>query len=430
MNERISAIGRLLGGCLALLILAATATAAATIHGSPRLDEIELEEALAKVEVRWQGKSFKGDELPDELGKGPKSVVEAWAPWVLEHSYQLNLTKDQRVMLISSKRNGKLARQLKLIDETQRLFDKLVPAPPREEIVEPKKDPAGKPKKPKKEELPEDPEGGPVGWGPENQEPQEYTYSYEWGSGTWPVDTETCVMFVVHDEEDYGSLVDRLGEMQDYLAVWAKTGKRFTGFVHERPLVAAYIENASGQEEWDPDNEVVHRIAQMLFVRRFSSQQPYWLVQGFSWYVENKIRKSIYCFPYRDEFVWATEHTAWESELRTRFGKRKESPLMLSEFAEWQRGSYQGDVAKVSWGLVGYITRYHPEEFSAFIEAMRLYTREHNRIDLGGGSWKRDPDYMLAPKDQLKFAQQFFGDEFLANAAEYFRLGSKFRLKK
>lgn len=406
--------------CLALA--AFTIPMVPVVSAHPLEDDV-AKEALSDLSVRWKSRNYKGTALPEGLGEGPPAAIEAWAPWTVEHKYQMNLTDDARVLLISPQRNGKLSRQMELINETQRLFDKLVPEPKREPLPKPGKD--AEPKKPTGGEVPEDPEGGPVGWSPDDEEPLPFTYSYEWGAGTWPVDTETCVLIVVHDEEDYGTLVDQLGEMQEYLKPWAKTGKKFTGFVHERPLVAAYIENATGQEEWDPDNEVVHRVAQMMFVRRFSSQQPYWLVQGFSWYIENKIRKAIYCFPYRDEFVWATEHTGWDNELKNRFNDRKSEPLRPEEFASWKRGKYDGDVAKVAYGLVGFIAKHHAKGFSQFIEDMRLFANEDNKVDLGRGSWERDPDYTISADDQMRFATEHFGDEFLEKATAYFRKGGK-----
>jgi hypothetical protein len=386
--------------------------------------------ALQDVRVHHKGKTYSGLELPEDLGKGPPAAVEAWAGWVLEFDYRMDLTADGRLLLISPARNGKLARQLRLIDQTIELFDQLVPAPPREVIVEelPADDPADE-EDLGDDELPEDPEGGPVGWKPSGEAPSPFTYSYEWGMGTWPIDTETCVLFVVHDERDYGALVDKLAELQDYLKPWAKVGKKYTGFVHERPLVAAYIEHASGQEEWDPDNEVVHRTAQMLFVRRFSSLQPYWAVQGFAWYVEMKLRRGIYCFPYRDEFVWATEHTGWNNELKNAFADRKDEPLQLEEFVEWRRGKYDARVARIVYGMVGFLVRHHPGALSLFLEDLRLFSLEDNKIDNGDGTWERDEDYVIPLRQQGIFLGKHFGKTVLDDVTGFFRLGKKYKRK-
>ncbi|MFT7671196.1 MAG: hypothetical protein ACI8X5_003913 [Planctomycetota bacterium] len=414
----------------ALLITFAFANVARVAHAAPcSLDELTQEQVLKSMSVRWQAKNFKCSDLPEGLGKGPVAAIESWAAWSLEHEYQMHLVKDKRVLLISPKDSSKLARHLKLIDDTAKEFDKLAPAPPREEIVLEDEE-EGAPDSMPEEELPEDPEGGPAGWSPDDEEPLPFTFSYEWGAGTWPVDTETCVMFVVHDEKDYSTLVDTLVEKQDYLAEWAKTGKTQTGFVHERPLVAAYIENASGMEEWDPDNEVVHRVAQMLFVRRFSSQQPYWLVQGTSWYIEMKLRKAIYVYPYRDEFVFATEHTAWDSDLTNTFNDREEDPVRPEEFTAWNHGSYQGGPARLSYGLVGFIARYHPDAFGQFLEDLRLFAMEDNRVELGNGDWERASGYVISSENQMRLGEQHFRESFLKDAADYFRKGKKFKLKK
>ncbi len=390
--------------------------------------EDDLSQALAEVRVHHAGKTYRGDALPESIGKGPPAAVEAWAAWTLEHGYRMDLVGDGRVLLVSREKSRKRGRQLKLIAETEALFDELVPAPPREEPPEPT-EPAEEPG-PGDGELPEDPDGGPAGWLPEDEAPLPYTYSYEWGVGTWPVDTETCVLFVVHDEEDYGDLVETLGEMQDYLKPWVAEGKRHTGFVHERPMVAAYIEHAAGQEEFDPDNEVVHRTAHMLFVRRFSSYQPNWAIQGFSWYVEMSIRRSIYCFPYRDEFVWATEHTGWRNELANAFGGREDEPLGLREFAEWRRGKYDARVARIAYGLMAFFAEHRPGKLSGYLEALRLFALEDNRVDVGGGDWERELDYAVPTRKQGELLGEHFGADVLSEATEFFRLGKKYRPKR
>lgn len=402
------------------LTLAALALAPLPPQQATRSDD-----PLSQVEIGWKGKTYAGPALPLEVGPGPPAAAEAWAAWTLEHDYRMTLTDDARVLLITHQKNGKFGRQLELVHRTEKEFDRILPEPEREEEVveeEVPEDPTG--------ELPEDPDGGPAGWTPEGLEPLPYTYSYEWGVGTWKVDTETCVMFIVRDEEDYGDLVETLGEMQDYLKPWVEKGKTFTGFVHERPMVAAYIANASGQEEWDPDNELVHRVAQMLFVRRFSSFQPYWLAQGLAWHIENELRGAIYCFPYRSEFVWATEHTGWDKELKSRFKDRDDQPLQASEFATWKRGKYEAEFARVAFGFAGFFDRYHQEDLSPFCEEVRLFAIEDNKVDLGDGNWERVTDYQVSIEDQLLFLKKHFGDEVLEDVTGYFAKGKRFKLSR
>jgi hypothetical protein len=397
--------------CLLLSSGGGVAPLASPLEGQPSLE--------------WKSRSYDLEDLPEELGPGPAAAAGAWADWVLEHNYQMHLDADGRVLLISSKKNRKWKRQLRLIAETSELFDELLPLPSREEA----QDAADEPQPEDGEPLPEDPEGGPVGWGSGGSKPTLESYSYEWGAGTWPLETETCVMFVAHNEEDYGALLAHLGELESYLKPWLKSAGRFAGFVLEKPLIGAYIENASGMEEWDPENEVVNRVAQMLFVRRFS-QQPFWLLMGLAWHMEMEIRRGIYSFPYREGFVWASEHTAWASVLRVRFGARKQEPLGLDEFAHWKRGEYIDEQAKVSFGLVRFFVRHHRMSLSAFVEELRLFRGEHSRVDLGDGTWQFKPDYRVSDADLTRLLKAHFRPSILQDAADYFRKGERYRLSR
>lgn len=409
---------------LALLIWATPVTATPLPMASSHIA------TTAEPSLKWKGKSIALDALPAELGPGPAAAAGAWAGWVDDHGYQMHLDPLGRVLLISSKKNGKVKRQLKLIADTSKLFDKLWPAPARvaEEPV-PDQHELRAPRGTQDDELPEDPGGAAGRWLEDEAPSAPFEYSYEWGSGTWPVDTETCVMFVVDDEKDYADVLERLGELQSYLEPWLPTAKRYTGFSLEKPLIGAYIEHASGMEEWDPDNEVVNRVTQMLFVRRFS-QQPFWLVQGFAWHVEFKLRKGIYCFPYRDEFVWATEHTGWSSELKSMFKGRKGDPLKLDEFSHWSRGKYEAPLARISFGMAEFLTRYYPDELSAFAEELRVFREENNRIDLGGGNWKRKVNYRIPNEELERILEGHFGEHVLDDATEFFRKGKSFRMPK
>ena len=384
--------------------------------------------SLEEPTVRWGKKDYTAEDLPAELGPGPAAAMGAWGEWVLAHEYRMYLDPQGRVLLVSPKKNGKLKRQLQLVASTSERFDELFPPPPRAPQSPVAGAPAPSSPRDDGDEIPEDP-GGPPGWGTGETGSTPQTHSFEWGAGTWPVDTETCVLFVAHDEEDYGDILDHLGELQEYLSPWLSTAKRYTGFVLESPLVAAYIQNAAGMEEWDPENEVVNRVTQLLFVRRFS-QQPFWLVLGVAWQLELELRKGIYSFPYRDEFVWATEHTGWSSVLRDRFKDRKDTPLRIDELSSWRRGAYDEPSAKLSFGLVDFLVRFYPEKLSGFAEALRLFRDQDNRVELGGGSWARKPDYVLPDEALERLLKEHFGDHVLTDASEFFRKGKSFRLPK
>ncbi len=381
------------------------------------------------LEFSWKGRTYSAGELPSQLDETSVEAIKTWTPWCQEHKYQMDLVADQRVLLISRKGNKAVSKRLKLIDETEKEFDKILPAPKRQE----KKDEGEESQPTAPKDLPEDPEGGPVGFSPTRtgSGPAAPSWSSSWGAGTWPVDSETCVMFVVKNEKEYGSLVRTIGEMEEYLAGWVDFGMTQTGFVHEKPLVGAYIENAEGVEEWDPENELVHRVAHMLFVRRFSSVQPFWLIQGVSWHLENAIRETIYVYPYRHEFVFATEHTAWPNDLKNIFEGRGATPIELHEVSEWRRGTYDGIRARVAFGLVNFLAKYHGDDLSAFAEGMRLHAlTDSKEYEEDGVTWKFKPNYAISTEDQYRFVVENFGEFCLLDAAESFREGKKYKVKK
>lgn len=237
-------------------------------------------------------------------------------------------------------------------------------------------------------------------------------------------------MFVVRNEREYGTLVQTLGKMQDYLKHWVTLGLTQTGFVHEKPLVGAYIQVASGMQEWDPENELVHRVAHLLFVRRFSSIQPNWVISGVAWYLENLIRDAIYVYPYRSEFVFATEHTAWQHDLKNIFEGRGISPLEIYDLTEWKRGTYEGNAARMSYGFAEFLSKYRTKQFSVFLEGLRLFAMEDSKEYTGDVNWVRKPNYAVSAESQAALIIDFFGDFCMLDAADYFRKGKKYKPKK
>jgi hypothetical protein len=374
-----------------------------------------------ETEVSWRGRSTPIEELPAELGEGAPGAAYAWAKWSEANGYRLHLDDSGRVLLITSAEAETVAHQLQLIGKTATLFDEILPPPPLEEKPEdsPAESDAGTPG-----EIPEDPEGAPAGWAPVGQ--AELPWTYEWGDDTLPPDSETCVMFVASSERDYHSLLEELARKQEYLRAWLPIGKEYTGFVLERPLAGAYIESAEGMEEWNPDNELVNRVAQMLLIRRFS-RQPYWLVQGIAWQLEYRLLNGIYCFPYRQGFVFAVEHTAWPKELRSTFSRRNREPLVIGEFARLKRGEFDPTPARMAFGFAGFLIDHHTEELSPFVEALRLFRAEHDRIDNGDGSWSRSLDYELPFSDQQRLIEGAFGTEVWSETGKFLRKGKSYR---
>ncbi len=377
-----------------------------------------------ELKVRWRGKSHPVTELPADLPEPARAAIDAWAEWAREKSYRMDLEEEGRVLLISPSKNKRWKAQMKLVERVIDRFEVALPLPERAEKQAEEAGAESVPEDPDDEgPLPEDPEDPPLEGGEEEE--GSWSWSETWGSENNVLDTATIVLFVLHTEADYAGVLERLAESDPYLKEWAASATRFTGFVLEQPLAGAYIETAAGMEEWDPDNEVVNRTAQLLLVRRFG-QVPYWLMNGWAWHVEMEMQGGIYCFPYRDEFVWASEHAGWDKELATRFKERKGKPLKVAEFADWQRGKYEDLPAKPAWGVVEFLREHRPGALVQIVEAMRLYRDEHNRVDLGGGSWERVVGFEIPLEVQAEILREQAGEDFFEAAGEFFRLGKRY----
>ena len=372
-----------------LALLAALAAPAASPAPVPRAaDEAadELAEQLAELEVRWRGKLLSLEELGAEAGQAPADAARAWAPWVVPHEYRLELNDDGRVLLVLPEHKKKARKELELVAEVCERFDALLPLPV----------------------------GGPT------------TGSRAADAAR---DVETAVVLQVTDVDDYSSVLDFLAQHHAYLAGWTREARGLAGFVLREPLCAAWIERLSGQEEWDPLNELVNRTAQLLVLRRFGAQ-PFWLEMGLAWYFEYEILDAIYCYPYRDEFVWATEHTAWEGDLRRRFEARKDEPLAMRELADWTRGKFENDPAQLAWGTVRFLARHHPEELPKLLEGLRRVILEKGRITTKAGdftSWVLIPGFEPHPDDQVAVLRELVADDVLVRLSEFYRKGKRYK---
>lgn len=376
----------------------------------------------ADSRVRWRDENHELDELPADMPAPARAAIEAWSEWADEANYRMDLEENGRVLLISPARNARWKAQMKLVRRTIGAFDAALPAPEREDSKAAEVAPAV-PKGSGAGPLPEDPEDEPL---PDRApDAGQEIHTWIWGTETRTLDTETIVLLVLRTERDYGHVLELLAERFPYLREWAAEAGRFTGFVLEHPLAGAYIETAAGMEEWNPDNEVVNRVAQLLLVRRFG-QLPYWLAQGWAWHVELDLLKAIYCFPYRSGFVFVSEHGGWDKDLARRFKARRDQPLAIDEFASWTRGRYDPERAKPAWGVVEFLLRHRPEAFPQFVEELRLFRAANNRVESDDGTWERRLDYEIALDVQLTILKEQAGDDVLAEATAFFRLGERY----
>lgn len=372
------------------------------------------------------GKPTKLSELPPELGEGPRSAIETWAAWVVGARYRLDLDPTGRVLLITPIEAGGPSRELALVVRTLELFDGALPAPDRAPIAAASTQGASA----DKSEIPEDPiPEDPIPEDPEPEDPFPWqaasgeegtSHTYVWGSELAAPDSQTIALLVLRDESDFDAVLDFLAERFEYLKAWKPKAGTLVGFTLALPLAGAHVLRAAGQEEWRPENELVNRLAQLLVLRRFG-QQPHWLVQGWAWHVELSLLDSVYCFPDRTGFVYATEHSGWEDELCRRFAERKQKGLAIKDFASWKRGVYDDERGRIAWGVVRYAMQTDPGILQNVLEDQRLYYDQHSRREKGDGNWERKRDYEVPISVQRRFFQQRAGKGFFSEVADHYR---------
>ena len=167
----------------------------------------------------------------------------------------------------------------------------------------------------------------------------------------------------------------------------------------------------------------MHRVAELLLLHCFG-RQPYWLLQGWAWHVEMTLCKDVYCFPYRAEFVWASEHTGWDKALRDYVEATKESELSISDIAALQRGGWQDRGAKLAWGSVLFLDRNRAPALAQVLEDLRLAWDAGSRRDLGNGQWERVAGFEVSPADQSAIFVRHAGQAFWPELTRFFRDGS------
>lgn len=371
------------------------------------------------VPLTWKEKRLQLAKLPAELPAAARAAIETWTGWADEHEYRMDLDAQGRILLVSPERGTGPATRLRAIAKTETWFDELFPAPTKEAPPEAPKEPAAPAGIPEDPEAP--PPGAPATTG-STPKPTTTTWSSSWGSGSGASDATTAVLFVVRDERDQVALLEHLAKAHPYLEAWSNTAKKQQGFVLEEPLCGGYVEKARGQQEWDPEHELVNRAGQLLLLRRFG-QQPFWLQQAVGWEAEIAFDGALYCFPYRDEFVFATEHTGWPVELKNAFKDRAETPLTLAELAAWQRGRFETARAHAAWGFLHHLATTKPAELTPTLVAFARFRTEHDKRSTGPNSWERIPGYELPAADQERLLKERFGADVLEQATKAFRKG-------
>jgi hypothetical protein len=339
--------------------------------------------------LTWKGEAHALDALPSALPAPARASIEGWSAWAREHEHDLWLLDDASVLLAArppqkaERSREALGEQLEMLVEAREVFERIAPVPATRDAS------AGL---------------------------------------EWPGRDEVAVLLCTSGWETYEATVDRLVGTHPYLAPRAPGLKKLPGFVLQRPLLAAWpaelpkadLFDASGLE-WDADNEMVNRVAQVLLMRRFDTQ-PVWVQLGLAWYVEHEVRGSFYCFPHRTGFVGAAEHDGWGSELRRAF---KKEGFSIGPLADWERGTFDDALAHQAWGVVRFLAEEEPAALPLVLEDFRARRERDGRRTSPDGSWEILPDYEIPAAEQHALLAARLGEDYAERITAWFRKGAK-----
>jgi hypothetical protein len=351
--------------------------------------------------------------------RGPAFVAaeNAWKEWAAKHDYTITASKDERVLILLPKERGKPEHALDLLEKSLKRFDEILPAPPP---IKPGPPPSDGDNPPTDEPPPAAPD------------PTSADHPWVWGGATNPLDSDTIVFGLFRKPDDYADALGKVSAAFPFLAPWAEKAKEDPGCLLLQPPFGGCVDSVAGMQEWNPDNEIVHRVAALAMYRRFG-HQPFWVLLGVGWNVEWDVLKSIYAFPYRNGFVSVHEHGGWEADLKRKFiGRGKKQPLTIDELAAIKRGSFEADDAARAWGTLRFLVSNYPKETPRLLQEFQLQREKLGRKDDPGGSaewssWKIPADFELAAADQKPILEQIINPEALAQASAYFRDGKDWK---
>jgi hypothetical protein len=327
-----------------------------------------------RVNVRWQGKTGTSAALPAGFPAPARAVLLTWEPFLKRAGYRADADATGRALLLTSEKGSHAEEQLRQTSKVSTWFDGRFPAP---------SDASAK-------------ESPPA----------------------------CAALFVLRNPEEYGQLLECLAQVAPELAGWTAEAKKDTGFVLIEPLCAAFLESAPGLKEWSPAHELVDRCAQLLLVQRFG-EQPYWLQQGVAWAAEWAYDSTLYSFPYRHEFVAATEHGAWPGELKAALAAREQKPLELAEFALLRRGHWDPERARLAFGCASFLALQPGPKLAQALVSLEAFRDENNRKDQGGGTWIRDPLFEIPADKQLELLEQQLGPKLMERVSAFLSKGNE-----
>jgi hypothetical protein len=348
---------------------------------------------FATGDVKSQG------EPPRPRSAASLAAESFWKEWAAAHRYNFATSKDERVVVMLPQERSRQERALDLMERALARFDEILPPPTPPTQASPSSAASEAP--------------------------------WSWGAPNHRLDSDAIVFGLFRKPADYADALDLVSQTFTYLAPWAEKAKNDPGCLLLQPLFGGCVDNVPGMQEWNPENELVHRVAQLAMFRRFG-HQPVWVGLGVGWNVEWDVLKTIYCFPWRNSFVSVHEHGAWEADLRRTFGKRKKEPLSMDELASCRRTQFDAGQAAEAWGTIRFLAENYPKQLPELLADLQA-TREKagRKADPGGSqawsSWSIPADFELSAEQQKALFDQHLAPDALEQASTYFREGKDWK---
>jgi hypothetical protein len=234
-------------------------------------------------------------------------------------------------------------------------------------------------------------------------------------------DLAPAVLFELADARTFGAALDELAAENPYAAAWLRSvAANPIDFVLEEPVVGALAPFSGEREEWDPQNEIAHRVAHLLLVQRFG-HQPHWLTVGLSWTIEQDVRGSIYCFPGRNEFVSVTDHDGWAPELASAYKPKDARAIGIADLCRLERGRFDAGAAARAWGAVRYLAEHERAALPGILSDLHTAWEAASRITQPDGTWVRRGDFDLDPETQRTILERRAGADVWQRMTAAFR---------
>lgn len=345
--------------------------------------------APARADLLWKGQKIDPAKPPEGLAPEACKAAAPWMEWSRKRGYHLWVSDGGDAILLAEKRWSGVEESMDLIQATLEAVGAFLPpragsAPAPAQPIRPS---TGTPL--------EDFELPPAGI----QGPSEIPRTPH----------QVPVLFAARNPQHYKEGLAELVEGNAWMTAWAEQiGAESYGLCLPEPLIGAWLIEAPENEEWDPRNELVHRLAQLLVMDR-AGRVPYWMLVGTAWNVELDVRGGIYCFPYRYGFVGIGEHGGWGPALRTRFGGADAPEVGPEVVCALERGQYVDTHAATAWGTMRHLIAERRTALPALLADFDLAWRQ-GAIERGeNGTWRSLPLWEWPLETQADLLRRHLG---------------------